>query len=170
MSCTLNQAGDRPRPAIQRASSGAQITPSRQPRAEPATPTSAASARTIRATCRGVAPDGAEQGQVTAALRDGEPEGGGDHGDGDEGGDRGGDAEEGGQAGQFGGVLHGVGVGLMALRAGEDLQPGQRGRAPRGRRIVGHQRVNPGREPGRLRVGEEDRLLAGPRAARCRRS
>ena len=56
VSCTLNQAGDRPRPAIQRASSGAQITPSRQPRAEPATPTRAASARTIHATCRGVAP------------------------------------------------------------------------------------------------------------------
>ena len=55
-SCTLNQAGDRPRSAIQRASSGAQITPSRQPTAEPATPTRAASARTIRATCAGVAP------------------------------------------------------------------------------------------------------------------
>ena len=71
VSCTLNQAGDRPRPAIQRASSGAQITPSRQPRAEPATPTRAASARTIRATCRRRRADGAEQGQVTAALGDG---------------------------------------------------------------------------------------------------
>ena len=163
VSCTLNQAGDRPRPAIQRASSGAQITPSRQPRAEPATPTRAASARTIRATCRGVAPTvrsrarsrrrwaterpNAEAITVIATKR----------------GDRGRDREEGGQAGQFGGVLHGVRVGLMPLGAGQHLQPGQRGRAPGGRRIVGHQRVDPGREPGRLRVGEEDRLLAGPR-------
>ena len=53
---TLNQDGARPWRTIQPARAGAPTRPSREPTAEPATPTSAASAHIVRITCFGVAP------------------------------------------------------------------------------------------------------------------
>ncbi len=104
---------------------------------------------------------GAQQGELLAALGDGEGEGGGDDEHGDEAGDPAGGAEQGVDGEQGFGVALRVGVGVAAVPACQHPYVGVLAHGgPYGVRVRGDdQLVDGGRQPGGAGVGPEDGVL-----------